>query len=85
MQTYYILQKRNKQQHTLTAILFALLVGILLIYGEGSPLILRFLTADVLNFSLFFKLQQVWLLFKNGVNLILVKKKDFIVSPRTVK
>jgi|LauGreDrversion4_2_1035121.scaffolds.fasta_scaffold234286_1 hypothetical protein len=72
MQTYYILQKWNKEQQTLTAILLALLVGVLVIYGEGSPLILRFLSADVLNFSLLFKLQQVWLLFKNGVNLILV-------------
>ena len=72
MQTYYILQKWNKEQQTLTAILLALLVGVLVIYGEGSLLILRFLSADVLNFSLLFKLQQVWLLFKNGVNLILV-------------
>ena len=72
MQTYYILQIWNKQQQTLTAILLALLVGVLVIYGEGSPLILRFLSTDVLNFSLLFKLQQVWLLFKNGVNLILV-------------
>jgi hypothetical protein len=44
-------KKGNKHQQTLAAILLALLVGVFVIYGEGSPLILGFLSADVLNFA----------------------------------